>query len=170
MIDVYLVRHAIGEQRDSARWPDDAERPLSARGVARFRIAARGLRRLVPQVDAVHASPYTRARQTAELLHAETGWPAAQPCPLLAANRPPADALPLLQTATPPASVALVGHEPFLSSLASLLVSGDERVLRLELKKGAVALLGCAGRPAPGTALLRWSVSPRVLRLLDGGG
>jgi phosphohistidine phosphatase SixA len=35
VIGVYLVRHAIAEQRDFVRWPDDAERPLSPVGIAR---------------------------------------------------------------------------------------------------------------------------------------
>jgi len=29
-VDVYLVRHAIAELRDTTRWPDDSLRPLSA--------------------------------------------------------------------------------------------------------------------------------------------
>jgi phosphohistidine phosphatase len=167
MIDVYLVRHAFAGHRHATRWPDDAERPLTRRGAVRFRSAARGLRELVPQVDAVYSSPYARTWQTAELLHEEIGWPAAQPCPALAASRSPADALPFLRDLRGPRSVALVGHEPYLSSLASLLVSGDERALRLELMKGALALVAFDDTAAPGTGLLRWSASPRMLRAID---
>jgi phosphohistidine phosphatase SixA len=64
-------------------------------------------------------------------------------------------------------SVALVGHEPCLSSLASLLAAGDTGVLKLELKKGGVTFLVSDGDPAPGRSLLRWSVSPKILRALD---
>ena len=63
-------------------------------------------------------------------------------------------------------SVALVGHEPQLSWLASLLLAGEESVVRLELKKGAVALLELTSPPTPGSAVLRWSVSPKILRAL----
>jgi len=167
MIHVYLVRHAIAEDRDSARWPDDSERPLTRRGIARFRSAARGLGELVAHVEAVYASPHARALRSAEILHEVTGWPVPRPCPALATTRRPADALPILQTLTESASVALVGHEPNLSSLASLLVAGDEGALRLELKKGAVALLVLPASPAPGAATLRWSLSPKILRSLD---
>src|SRR4030095_6138514 len=45
-VDLYLVRHAIAEPRDSERWPDDASRPLTENGVKLFRAAARGLRSL----------------------------------------------------------------------------------------------------------------------------
>jgi phosphohistidine phosphatase len=163
-MDVYVVRHAIAHPRDSARWPDDAQRPLTPEGVARFRSAARGLRRIVPDVDAALASPYVRAWQTAEILNEETGWPAPEPCPPLEAEKSPGGAVELLAGRS---SVALVGHEPYLSALASLLVSGNEHALRLELKKGAVALLAFDAAPAPGAALLRWSVSPKILRALD---
>ena len=167
MIHVYLVRHAIAEQRDFVRWPDDAERPLSPAGTTRFRAAARGLRELVPEIDVVLTSPYVRSVQTAEVLAEETGWPAAQPAPQLAGNRPAADALALLRSLEGIGSVALVGHEPCLSSLTSLLAAGDEGVLRPEVKKGAVVFLACPGAVAPGAGVLRWSVSPRILRRLD---
>ena len=166
-MDLYLVRHAIADTRDPARWPDDSERPLTPEGIARFRSAARGLHRLVPEVDAVLSSPYTRAWQTAEILSEEAGWPAPERCPPLEAVKPPNGAVELLQGKGEHSSVALVGHEPYLSVLASLLLSGDERTVRLELKKGGVALLALDDEPAPGAALLRWSVSPKILRALD---
>ena len=164
-MDVYLVRHAIAEERDSARWPDDSKRPLTAEGASRFRSAARGLRRLVPELDVVLASPYVRAWQTAEILHDEAGWPAPEPASELEPSFPDA-AIELLQDHAD-RSVALVGHEPHLSELASLLVSGDEHTLRLELKKGGTVLLAFDGRRDVGTATLRWSVAPKILRMLD---
>jgi len=167
MNELYLVRHAIAEDRDAARWPDDAVRPLTAEGAASFRRAARGLRRIAPAVELVLASPYARAWQTAEILERETGWPAAEPCPALEATRAPADALASLVEVRGNASVAAVGHEPGLSELASLLLAGDPGAVSLELKKGAVALLAFAGEPVPGGAVLRWSLSPKLLRALD---
>ena len=167
MTEVYLVRHAIGEQRNPARWPDDSKRPLSAEGVGRFRPAARGLRELVPKVDAVLTSPWVRAVQTAEVLEEEAGWPTPQASPPLAGNRPAADALPLLRSLGGIRSVALVGHEPYLSSLASLLAAGDGGVLDLDVKKGGVVFVECVGTPAPDAGTLRWIVSPKILRRLD---
>jgi phosphohistidine phosphatase SixA len=46
-------------------------------------------------------------------------------------------------------TVALVGHEPHLPSLASLLCTGSEGGLRLRLKKGGVVLLRFDGHVAP---------------------
>jgi phosphohistidine phosphatase len=164
-VDLYLVRHAIAEQRDAMRWPDDSHRPLTPDGRERFRRAARGLRRIAPAVELVLASPYVRAWQTAELLLEETGWPEPARCPALAAAGTQA-AVDVLQHRADRGSVALVGHEPNLSSLASFFLAGDESAVSLELKKGGVVLLSLSGRPAPRSALLRWSVSPKMLRSL----
>jgi phosphohistidine phosphatase len=168
-VDVYLVRHAIADRRDVVRWPNDDKRPLTAQGIARFRSAARGLGRIVREVEVVLASPYTRAWQTAELLHDEIAWPVPERCPELEASRAPGAALDALLGVRDRSSVVLVGHEPCLSRLASLLLSGKENAIDLELKKGGVALLAFAGDPRPGGALLRWSATPKILRSLDPG-
>jgi phosphohistidine phosphatase len=168
-VDVYLVRHAIAERRDFVRWPNDDERPLTPRGIARFQSAARGLGRIVREVEVVLASPYTRAWKTAEILHDEIAWPVPERCPDLEASRAPRGALDVLLGMRDRSSAAFVGHEPYLSRLASLLLSGEENAINLELKKGAVALLTIAGDPRPGGVLLRWSVTPKILRWLDPG-
>lgn len=164
---VYLVRHAFAAHADPARWSDDSKRPLTADGIRRFRAAARGLRRLVPQVDIVLSSGYSRAWETAELLHEETGWPKPQECSVLEAERRASSALDVLREHGG-RSVALVGHEPYLSMLASILCAGDEGTLRLELKKGAVALLRVDGDVMPRAARLSWAAAPKILRALDG--
>jgi phosphohistidine phosphatase len=150
---VYVVRHAIAEERDAQRWPDDADRPLTAAGEQRFREAARGLARVAPTVDAVLSSPYARAWRTAEILHEEAGWPAPEARAELEAWRPPEDGLPVVRGR---GAVAVVGHEPYLSGFVSLLLGADVRV---ELKKGGVVLVE--------DGALRWYATPKILRGLD---
>ena len=166
MDELVVVRHAIAEARDASRWPDDAQRPLTADGAKRFARAARGLGRVLPEVDAVLASPYVRAWQTAELLEREAGWPAPERRDALGADRPPADVVAALRDADDRRSVAVVGHEPQLTQLVSLLLAGDRGRVPLELRKGGAVVLGCPGGAAPGTAVLRWAVSPKLLRAL----
>jgi phosphohistidine phosphatase len=154
-VDVYVVRHAFASHADPAQWPDDSRRPLTKKGIAEFEEAARGLRTLVPTVDVVLSSGFARAWQTAEILHDTAGWPKPEECPALEAGRPVSGALDLLRGRTEE-SVALVGHEPFLSRLVSALCTGDEDALTLRLKKGGVVFLDGAE--------LRWAVPPRILR------
>jgi len=165
-MDVYLVRHAIAFERDAARWPDDAERPLTDEGRAKFVRAARGLQRLVPEVELVLASRFRRAWQTAAILSEAAGWSDPVAAVELEAGRGPEEAVELLEGQGDRASVALVGHEPHLSSLASLLLAGSDSAVPIELKKGGViALLTGDDR-----AVLRWHATPRLLRTLDDRG
>ncbi len=66
-LELYLVRHAVAALR-GPDYPDDADRPLTDDGSARFRRAVAGLRQAGVQLDLVLTSPYVRARETAELL------------------------------------------------------------------------------------------------------
>jgi phosphohistidine phosphatase len=160
-MDVYLVRHAFADHADPARWPDDTKRPLTAEGRERFRRAARGLEVLVPTVEAVLSSGWTRAWQTAELLHEVAGWPAPEELPELEGARRPAAAAEALRGRSE-GSIALVGHEPHLSSLASLLLTGSESGLEITLKKGGVIAL-----ELDGAASLLWSATPKMLRRIE---
>ena len=56
MLRIYLVRHAYAGHADAAKWPDDSARPLTEDGIRKFRSAAAGLRRLVPDVGVVLSS------------------------------------------------------------------------------------------------------------------
>ena len=165
-MDLYLVRHAIAEDRDHARWPDDADRPLSAKGIERFEREARGLATLVPDVDIMLASPFARAWHTAEILTKEAGWPPPVRTDELRSERTADESLAAIEAARGADTIAAVGHEPNLSELASLAVLSTID-LPVELKKGAVLALTFEGAVAPGRAYLRWLLPPRALRSLS---
>jgi len=166
-MDVYLIRHAIAADRDPHRWPTDRERPLTDEGVARMRRAAKGLRQMVPDVDAVYSSPLVRSWQTAEILREEAGWPAPSDMIELEPDGTAEDVVRALSQHAHVRSIALVGHEPLLSDLASFLLTGQgSRQVRIEMKKGAVACLGVGGQPGQGSAWLRWLLPPKALRSL----
>lgn len=165
-MDIYLVRHAVAEERDAARWPDDSIRPSTAAGATVFIQAARGLRQLVPAVEVVLSSPYTRAWQTAQILHDECRWPSPQPCDALL-PRPASDALELLARWGGSGPVALVGHGPHLPALAALLLAGPDAAVEVELEKGGAICLAYPSKPGADRAQLRWSVTPKILLALD---
>ena len=158
-LDLFIVRHGIAEEQDPIRWPDDADRPLTMEGEVAFRKAARGLAQLTDPPSIVLASPYVRAWRTAEILSEEAGWPTPEPFKALEANRDAQGVLDELNDIQGGPSIALVGHEPILSELISLLV-GEANV---ELKKGAVARLDAHALTRAG-ATLRWLLPPKVLR------
>ena len=159
---LHLVRHAIAEAYDPEQWPDDADRPLSSRGVERFVSACRGIRTLEATPSVVLASPYRRAAHTARLLEEHAGWPAAQLASALAdgALRGQVD---LLRGFAVESSVALVGHEPHLSRLASWLLTGAEAALAFEWRRGGLAVITLPAVEG-GAGQLEAFTPPRLLR------
>lgn len=162
-----LIRHAIAEERDPHRWPDDADRPLTQRGIRRFRSAAGGLGTLEPEVTRVLTSPFVRAHQTATILEDVLGWPDPEVCPSLAAGAPLAGVIDLLVQCEPRAIVGVVGHEPSMSLLVAALVASPAAQLTLDWRRGGAALIEFDGVPVLSDGALRWFLSPRVMRALD---
>jgi phosphohistidine phosphatase SixA len=134
-------------------------------GERAFRRAAQGLAEVAEPARTVLASPYERAWRTAELLHEEADWPAAERFEPLEADSRAEDALEALAAWSGSGPLALVGHEPLLGQLCGVLSGGSD----LELKKGAVVRL-TVERFEPGGALLRWLLPPKVLRRLGSRG
>ena len=168
-MDIYLVRHAIAGDRDPESWPDDGMRPLTPRGIKAFTRAAGGLQVLVPRIDILLSSPLVRAWHTAELLATHAHFPPPVRFSPLEPDHAPQDVIDGLAEHSALKSIMLVGHEPALHVLASYLLTGDEGAASLTFRKGGVARLDIPSEPGPGTATLRWLVTPRLLRLLASG-
>jgi phosphohistidine phosphatase len=162
-MEILIVRHAIAGERDPRKWADDRGRPLTPEGVKRFRRVARHLGKVAPRVDAVWASPLARAWQTAEILEREAGWPAPQELAALEPDADPAGVLAFVAARRGADRVALVGHEPALHELLSLLLGGSAGGVYLEMKKGGAALVRCEGEVRAGAAQLLWLLPPRVV-------
>jgi phosphohistidine phosphatase len=167
-LDLYLVRHAVAFDPDPSQWPDDRDRPLTPEGEKRFRRAARGLTELMPAPDVVLSSSFARAWRTAELLEKDASWPKPTACEALEAGHAPAEVLQALQPHVGTDAVALVGHEPAMHELVSYLLTADTQHARLEFRKGGVARLELTDGLRPGAAVLRWLLTPRVLRAIEG--
>lgn len=156
---VYLVRHAIAEERGAA-WPDDRERPLTQKGISRFREIAAHLASRGVHVGAIFSSPYIRARQTAELL--VPGW-AEVPIQFveeLAPGGTPATLAKALVDRAAHNAIALVGHEPDLGTLAAWMIGAKSP---LPFKKGGVARIDCGETIKTGDGTLVWMVTPKLV-------
>jgi phosphohistidine phosphatase len=163
-VDLYVVRHAIAEERDPAAWPDDDVRPLTERGIRRFRKAALGIERLVPTVDVMLASPKVRAWDTAVILNEEAGWPEPVACDALRESEPLA-VLQALEAYSHLSSLAIVGHEPYLGRLLAFLLRAEAGTT-FELRKGGAASLYLEGVSETSMASLKWCLTPKILRAL----
>lgn len=151
---LYLIRHAHAV--DAA---EDSVRPLSKRGRAQIRVVTIFLT-ASGSLDAGEFwhSPLARSRQTAAQLVKRLDLDArllevsglqGEDDPAIIARRLESRKLPL----------AIVGHEPHLSALASLLVSGAADPPRFVLKKCAVLAL----ERLEDHWMVRWQVAPEIL-------
>ena len=164
-MQLHLVRHAhaVGEDENPSR-------PLSARGRADLARLARlfaGNGCFGPAQ--IWHSPLLRARETAdELLRRLAPDAVLVEIPgLLPEDDPRELAERLALHPTDRGDLALVGHEPHLSALASLLVRGKKAPALFALKKGAVLTLEPTRREHKKTGFARWRVcwqfSPELL-------
>lgn len=162
-MDLYVIRHAAAEERDPARWPDDSKRPLTESGRKKFRGVAKLLGRIVDEKPLVLSSRWVRAWDTAQILVDEAGWPAPKPCKALElqANE---RVIEVLRDHAKENAVALVGHEPQLGELISLLLTGDESGLQIDFKKGAVVSLTLPTPIDAADAVLNWIVTPSLTK------
>ncbi len=164
-MELLIIRHGPAGERADWRLTGrpDSERPLTKDGRRKARAASRGLRELVDGVDLVVSSPWTRAAQTAELA-AEALGAKVVTLDALVPDHPYAETLAWLKTRKEK-RIALVGHEPHLSGLASWMMTGQTRPV-LSLKKCQALLLKLKKTQA-GSGMLTWSVLPRQLRALS---
>lgn len=160
-VRLYLVRHAIAAER-GADYPDDTKRPLTAKGIARFREVVEALVSAGVACDEILTSPAVRARQTAELLaEGFEARPRITNMHALAVNGQVQEVVDGLARYATRRSLVLVGHEPLLGELAGRVI-GSRRAL--PFKKGGVCAIDVPGLPilTPGT--LVWFLPPRLVR------
>jgi len=153
---LYLVRHA-----HAVPMQNDSQRTLSDRGRAQVRSLAGFFRRNGLFTPAfVWHSPLIRARETAELFLIGLGSEAALvETPGLLPEDDPNDMANRLNAITSAVNLALVGHEPHLSALASLLVRGKSEPALFDFKKGSVLALDRSDDLHRKTGQSRWRVS-----------
>jgi phosphohistidine phosphatase len=167
-VNLYLLRHGIAVEPGTPGYERDSERPLIPKGERRLQSAAAAMAKLELSFDLILSSPFVRARQTAEIVAGELGLkkrvefydglvPGGNPKVLIHA---------LNELKPEPENVLLVGHEPYLNRLISLLVSGGADEAAIEMKKGGLCKLEigelCHGR----CAQLTWLLTPAQMELM----
>jgi phosphohistidine phosphatase len=167
-MQLVVIRHAIAMEREefAPTGRHDSLRPLTDKGKAKMKSAAAGLRELVPSIDVLAASPFTRAQQTAEIVASAYEGLRLHTTSSLEPDSAFADFVAWLRTQRGE-MVAVVGHEPHLGTLVTWLMTGIEES-RVPLKKGAAVLLEFPAVPSSGTGRLQWALTASQLgRLAD---
>src|ERR1039457_7072876 len=150
-MNLFILRHGIAVEPGTHGYEKDADRPLTPEGERKLLQIAEAMEALDLTFDLILSSPYLRARQTAEIV-AEA---------LKARKRLEfSDSL-----APPPQNVLLVGHEPYLSGLVSLLASGGA-TLTVVMKKGGLCKLTTGLLTNGRCATLEWLLTPKQMALM----
>ncbi|MGC1397855.1 phosphohistidine phosphatase SixA [Candidatus Binatus sp.] len=160
---LYILRHATAEQAASSG--DDGARKLTDRSKEKMRGAAAGLRAMGLKFNVILTSPLVRAAETAEIVSAayENATP-PQVLPALATGIAATEAVTALRAFSKHEDVMIVGHEPQLSAVTSILLTGAADVAHLKLKTGGCIAIDLPTRFERGGGELRWMLTHKQLR------
>jgi phosphohistidine phosphatase len=161
-MQLYLVRHGIAV--DGGEGIADGLRALTGKGRRRFHKTARAFGKLGHKLDLILTSPLVRAVQTAEILAAATD---PDEVAVLEELDPRFDVdavrTAIATRAGNARSIAVVGHEPQLSSVLAAL-SGVSQT-DINLKKGAIVRLDASTLTDGQAADPRWWLNPKGARV-----
>ncbi len=160
MKQLYVMRHGIAVPSGTPGIEDD-ERPLTREGEKKVKEIGQGLKALGLDLDRIISSPLPRALKTAEILA-----DVLQARKLLETDdilRPGRSAESIREWITGHAAnhLMIVGHNPTLSDLVALLVTGRTSASISDLRKGGIAAFETA---SDGSLQLEWLARPKLLR------
>jgi phosphohistidine phosphatase len=168
---LYIIRHAIAVQAGTnGSAEDDSQRPLTDEGRKKMRKIAKGLKELEVQIDLVMTSPYLRAAQTTKILAKKFDLSKEQVITtdnLMPTGYPDRLIDEINKKYSEVENLVLVGHEPYVGNLISMLISGDP-TNSITLKKGGVCRLSLESLQYGRCAALDWMLSPAQLVEIGG--
>ncbi len=165
---LYIIRHAVAEEREefAKKSADDSLRPLTAKGKKRLQKMILSLEKDFDKLDIVVTSPYLRAKQSAQIVAEIADDTKIVESAELVPHAPPQALVRWLKNhCSQSKKVAVIGHEPHLSTFTSYLLTGNATDNFIELKKSSVALveIGNFEDMAASRAKLLWLASPKIL-------
>jgi phosphohistidine phosphatase SixA len=158
---VYIARHAWAYECGDPRWPDDSQRELEPAGAERYQRMVEVLTKRDFMPEVIATSPYTRCRQTADIISQHT--PLRPSISELGALRPDSDfeALAHWSRQTRCKSICWVGHAPDVTWLTGML-AGD-RNANIRFAKGAVAAIRFHNEIAYAHGELMWLATAKLM-------
>src|SRR5215469_14932199 len=130
----YFVRHGIAADAEQFEG-SDFDRPLTGKGRKQMARVAKRLATMEIEADAIVTSPLLRAVQTAKIVADALGKKRVTEDERLAGGFDARALSAILADHAGVESIALVGHEPNMSSVIEHVIGGG----RIDFKKGAIA-------------------------------
>ncbi len=166
-MNLYILRHGIAVEPGTPGYENDANRPLTGEGERKLGQVAEAMQQLELSFDLILSSPYLRARQTAEIIaEALAARKKLELSDTLVPGGSTKKLVEHLKRVQPaPENVLLVGHEPYLSGLVSLLVAGSESSF-VVLKKGGFCKVLVETLKHGRCGFLMWLLTPKQMGLM----
>jgi len=166
-MNLFILRHGIAVEREDWDPANDAARPLTPEGELQLHGVTAALRRMDLRFDLILASPYERAKKTAEIVADELGLKKALRFSdeLRSEGNPKRLIRQVNDLKTPPQNLLLVGHEPYLSELIAVLLTGKAK-LSMDFKKGGLCRLKVGELNYDRCATLAWVLTPKQMALM----
>jgi phosphohistidine phosphatase len=165
-MELFILRHAEAVDLAEVASGLDADRHLSDEGKMKLRLYAKSLKYLGVSFDLIYSSPYKRAMETAEIAAEMLDYKkGVEKCDYLLPGGDQGQLFNLLQKHIDQPSVLLVGHEPSLGLLASMLISG-KKGYNLRFKKCGLCLIEINEFPPKGLGELIWFLTPKIMKNL----
>ena len=160
---IYLMRHGVAREPASADFEADSQRPLTAEGRDAITRIAHALKKLDVRPDLILSSPYVRAEQTAAILAKEFDLlKHLILSELLVPEGKVEDIIGTIVVNYMADEILIVGHEPCLSLLASLLAASNFD-LAINIRKGGVCCLSADDLRLDPHAVLEWLITPKII-------
>ncbi|HYV36381.1 MAG TPA: phosphohistidine phosphatase SixA [Gemmataceae bacterium] len=158
-MELYVIRHADAAPLGENNIDVDEDRPLTPKGMEQTKLVAAGLQSKGVALQLILTSPLLRARQTAEgIAKAWTGSPPEiQVCDQLIPGKRPRKLARVLKQLEK-GLVAIIGHEPDLSSWTAWMIGSKKA--HLSLAKAGVAHVSCENGMAKGGGTLVQLLTP----------
>jgi len=165
-MNIFVLRHAIAVERED--WNgDETARPLTPEGESQQRSVCAAMRRMGLKFDLILSSPYERAKRTAEIVAEELNLkkhlrfseeltPEGNPKKLVRE---------ITELERSAENLLLVGHEPYLSELISVLLTGKTK-MEIDFKKSGLCRLKADKLEYDRCATLVWLLSPKQMELM----
>jgi phosphohistidine phosphatase len=162
-MEIYVLRHGIAAERGTPGYKKDSDRPLTSEGEEKMHQIAAAMLAMELKFDLILSSSYERAARTAQIVADELD----EEVTFTKFLEPEGNPLALIGQINDgkPQRVLLVGHEPDLSGLISLLISGGTDAT-IELKKGGICKMTADKLSFGQCATLNWLLTPKQLRAL----
>lgn len=163
-MNLYFLRHAKAAPRGAMG--HDEKRPLTPEGEEIARRVAQGIAGMDLAFDQIITSPFTRAARTAEITARVLKTDKLWTTPSLASDGNPRKLVEEINDNYGSLeNILLVGHEPYMSTLLSVLISGDQGA-QIDLKKSGLAKLSVKNLRFAKCATLEWLLPPKQLQRL----